>query len=61
MHEHPTGIFDSNATSLQDGLFKNELDVEVGDVELGTIVTRSFFSDFHGQDPQSTTALLAGL
>ena len=49
------------ATSLQDGLFENELDAEVGDAEPGTIVTRSFFSDFHGQDPQATTALLASL
>jgi hypothetical protein len=49
------------ATSLQDGLFENELDAEVGDPEAGTIVSRSFFSDFHGQDPQSTAALLASL
>ena len=49
------------ATSLQHGLFKNELNAEVGDAEPGTIVTRSFFSDFHGQDPQTTTALLASL
>ena len=47
--------------SLQDGLFENELDTEVGDAEPGTIVTRPFFSDFHGQDPQATTALLASL
>jgi hypothetical protein len=49
------------ATSLQDGLFENELDTEVENPEPGTIVTRSFFSDFHGQDPQATTALLASL
>lgn len=49
------------ATSLQHGLFENELDAEVGGAEPGTIVTRSFFSDFHGQDPQTTTALLASL
>jgi len=49
------------ATSLQDGLFENELDAEVGNPEPGTIVTRSFFSDFYGQDPQATTALLASL
>jgi hypothetical protein len=49
------------ATSLQHGLFENELDAEVGDAEPGTIVSRSFFSDFHGQDPQATTALLASL
>lgn len=49
------------ATSLQDGLFENELDAEVEDPEPGTIITRSFFSDFHGQDPQATTALLASL
>ena len=49
------------ATSLQDGLFENELDAEVGNPEPGTIISRSFFSDFHGQDPQATTALLASL
>jgi hypothetical protein len=49
------------ATSLQDGLFENELDAEVEDPEPGTIVSRSFFSDFHGQDPQATPALLASL
>lgn len=49
------------ATSLQDGLFENELDAEVEDPEPGTIVSRSFFSDFHGQDPQAITALLASL
>ena len=50
------------ATSLQDGLFENELDAEVEDVEPGAIISRSFFSDFHGQDPQATTtALLASL
>jgi hypothetical protein len=49
------------ATSLRDGLFENELDAEVEDPEPGTIISRSFFSDFHGQDPQATTALLASL
>jgi hypothetical protein len=49
------------ATSLQDGLFENELDAEVEDAEPGTIISRSFFSDFHGQDPQTITALLASL
>ncbi|KAH9203157.1 hypothetical protein DL95DRAFT_321955, partial [Leptodontidium sp. 2 PMI_412] len=49
------------AASLQDGLFENELDAGVEDPEAGTIISRSFFSDFHGQDPQSTTALLASL
>jgi hypothetical protein len=49
------------ATSLQDGLFENELDAEVNNPEAGTIVSRSFFSDFHGQDPQFTAALLASL
>jgi hypothetical protein len=48
-------------TSLQDGLFENELDAKVEDTEPGTIISRSFFSDFHGQDPQATTALLASL
>jgi hypothetical protein len=42
-------------------LFENELDAEVGDLKPDTIVTRSFFSDFHDQDPQATTALLASL
>jgi hypothetical protein len=49
------------ATSLRDGLFENELDAEVEEPEPGTIISRSFFSDFHGQDPQATTALLASL
>jgi hypothetical protein len=49
------------ATSLQSGLFENELDAEVEDPEAGTIVSRSFFSDFHGQDPQATPAMLASL
>ena len=49
------------ATSLQDGLFENELDAEVGDAEPGTIVTRLFFSDFYSQDLQATTTLLASL
>jgi hypothetical protein len=60
----PAGVQDERegyATSLQDGLFENELDAEVRDPEPGTIISRSFFSDFHGQDPQSTTTLLAGL
>jgi hypothetical protein len=47
------------ATSLQDGLLENKLDAEVGDHERGTIITRLFFSDFQGQNLQSTTALLA--
>jgi hypothetical protein len=49
------------ATSLKDGLFENEIDAEVEEAEPGTIISRSFFSDFHGQDPQATTALLASL
>jgi hypothetical protein len=49
------------ATSLQDGLFENELDAEVEDVEPGTILSRSFFSDLHGQDLHSTPATLASL
>jgi hypothetical protein len=49
------------AMSLRDGLFENELDAEVESVEPGTIISRSFFSDFHGQDPQATTALLSSL
>jgi hypothetical protein len=48
-------------TSLQGGLFKNDLDAEVEDAELGSILSRSFFSDFHGQDIQSTPATLASL
>ncbi|KAH8650298.1 hypothetical protein BGZ60DRAFT_389297, partial [Tricladium varicosporioides] len=49
------------ATSLQDGLFENELDAEVEDAEPGTILSRSFFSDLHGQDLHSTPATLASL
>ncbi len=49
------------ATSLQDGLFENELDAEVEDVEPGSILSRSFFSDLHGQDLHSTPATLASL
>ncbi|KAL5312917.1 hypothetical protein ACEPPN_019343 [Leptodophora sp. 'Broadleaf-Isolate-01'] len=49
------------ARFCSDGLFENELDAEVEDLQPGTIVSRSFFSDFHGQDPQATTALLASL
>jgi hypothetical protein len=49
------------ATSLQDGLFENELDAEVEDVEPGTILSRSFFSDLHGQDLHPTPATLASL
>ncbi|KAL5350975.1 hypothetical protein ACLOAV_004548 [Pseudogymnoascus australis] len=49
------------ATSLQDGLFENELDAEVEDAEPGSILSRSFFSDLHGQDLHSTPATLATL
>jgi hypothetical protein len=49
------------ATSLRDGLFENELDAEVEDVEPGTILSRSFFSDLHGQELHSTPATLASL
>ena len=49
------------ATSLQGGQFENELDAEVEDAEPGSIISRSFFSDFHGQDPNSTPALIASL
>jgi hypothetical protein len=49
------------ATLLQDGLFENELDAEVEDVEPGTILSRSFFSDLHGQDIHHTPATLASL
>jgi len=49
------------ATSLQGGLFENDLDAEIDDAEPGSILSRSFFSDFHGQDPQSTSATLASL
>ena len=49
------------ALSLQDGLFENELDAEVEDAEPGSILSRSFFSDLHGQDPNSTPATLASL
>lgn len=49
------------ATSLQGGLFENDLDAEVEDAEPGSILSRSFFSDFHGQDMQSTSTTLASL
>jgi hypothetical protein len=49
------------AISLQDGLFKNELDIEVEDVKPGTILTWLFFSDLHGQDLYPTPATLASL
>ena len=49
------------ATSLRDGLFENELDAEVEDTEPGSILSRSFFSDLHGQDLHSTPATLASL
>jgi hypothetical protein len=49
------------ATSLQDGLFENELDAEVEDAEPGSILSRSFFSDLHGQDLHATPATLASL
>lgn len=49
------------ATSLQGGLFENELDAEVEDAEPGGIVSRSFFSDLHGQDLHSTPATLTSL
>lgn len=48
-------------TSLQDGLFENELDAEVEDAEPGSILSRSFFSDLHGRDLDSTPATLASL
>jgi hypothetical protein len=48
-------------TSLQGGLFENDLDAEVEDAEPGSILSRSFFSDFHGQDIQSTPATLVSL
>jgi hypothetical protein len=49
------------ATSLREGVFENELDAEVEDVEPGSILSRSFFSDLHGQDPSTTPATLASL
>lgn len=49
------------AISLQDGLFENELDIEVKDTEPGSILSRSFFSDLHGQDLHSTPATFASL
>ena len=48
-------------TLLQNGLFENELDAEVEDAEPGSILSRSFFSDLHGQDLHSTPATLASL
>jgi hypothetical protein len=47
--------------SLQDKLFENELDVEVEDAEPGSILSRFFFSDLHGQDLNCTPATLASL
>jgi hypothetical protein len=52
---------DGYAASLRGGLFENELDAEVEDVEPGTILSRSFFSDLHGQDLHSTPSTLASL
>ena len=49
------------ASSLRGGLFENDLDAEVEDVLPGSILSRSFFSDFHDQDPQPTPAMLASL
>jgi hypothetical protein len=49
------------STLLHDRLFENELDAEVEDAEPGSILSRSFFSDLHGQDPSSTPATLASL
>jgi hypothetical protein len=49
------------ATNLRDGLFENDLDAELDDPEPGNIISRSFFSDFHGQDLQTTPAVLASL
>jgi hypothetical protein len=49
------------ATSLQDGLFENDLDAEVEDAEPGSILSRSFFSDLHGQEAHPTPATLATL
>ena len=49
------------ATSLQDGLFENDLDAEVEDAEPGSILSRSFFSDLHGQEAHPTPATLASL
>jgi hypothetical protein len=49
------------ATSLQGGLFKNDLNAKVEDAKPGSILSRSFFSNFHSQDTQSTSATLASL
>jgi hypothetical protein len=49
------------AALLQDGLFENELDAEVEDAEPGSILSRSFFSDLHGQDLHPTPATLTSL
>jgi len=49
------------ATSLQDGLFENDLDAEVEDAEPGSILSRSFFSDLHGQEAHPTPATLRTL
>ena len=49
------------AMSLQDGLFENDLDAEVEDAEPGSILSRSFFSDLHGQEAHPTPATLRTL
>lgn len=49
------------ATSLRDGLFENDLDAEVEDAEPGSILSRSFFSDLHGQEEHPTPATLTTL
>jgi hypothetical protein len=49
------------ATNLRDGLFENGLDAELNDPEAGSIISRSFFPDLHGQDLQTTPAVLASL
>jgi hypothetical protein len=49
------------AMSLQDGLFENDLDAEVEDAEPGSILSRSFFSDLHGQEAHPTPATLGTL
>jgi hypothetical protein len=49
------------ATNLRDGLFENDLDAELETPDPGNIISRSFFSDFHGQDLQTTPAVLASL
>lgn len=49
------------ASTLEEGFYQNELDSQLGDVDPGTVVSTSFFSDGHGRQLDSTPALFAQL